>query len=168
MQPSKGKPSTTPQSSTSKEKQVPSKNLAQKQKRIILEYGSELIVHVIFNKSDEKKLTCEWLLREGINNMKGIAEKKKIQKDFSKILAFTTKSKNLLIDYWLTQPELDLSLVEDGTVLIPYFKTKSSTTILDSKADDSSNGASRMARLADFEFITLLGRGGFSKVFLGT
>jgi len=139
-----------------------SKTSVQKQKRIILEYDSELIVHVVFNKADEKRLSCEWLLTEGIKNMKAIAEKKKIMRDFSKIVAFTTKSKNLLIDYWLTQPEEDLSMIDDGTVLVPYFKTKSlSSTISDGDEDEE-----RKARLADFEFLSLIGKGGFSKVFL--
>lgn len=165
----KGTTSNASQNSGSKAKSNSNKILMEQQKRIVLEYDSDLKVHMIYKIADEKKLTCEWLLREGVKNMKAIAEKKKLQKDFSKILAFTSKSKNILVDYWLTLPDMDLSLLEDGTVLVPYFKTKSSgSTSQDSKSTTDINGSSvRSAKLTDFEFITLLGKGGFSKVFLG-
>ena len=173
MQAESSKSSSPRKNGLSKEEIPSSKAIQPGQKQIILEYDSDLVVHVVFRKSDDKKLSCEWLLREGLNNLKAIAERKNIKKDFSKVVAFRTKSMDLLIDYWLTLPKMNLTLIEDGTVLVPYFSTKpekpekperkSHETISVDEEEDSS----RHARLADFEFLTLLGKGGFSKVFLG-
>lgn len=132
-------------------------------KRILIEYDSEVKVQVAFRKGDEAKHSCEWLLKEGVSNLQAVAEKKKLKKDFSKIVAFTTKSKNYLIDYWVTLPQKNLSIIEDGTVLVPYFKTIPATLSNTETKDDGTLKAS----LNDFEFITLLGKGGFSQVFLG-
>lgn len=139
-------------------------------KRVILEYDGDIRVKLIFKRRDALKFTCEWLLQEGLNQLQQIAEKKGIKKDFDRVAAFKTKSRNYLVDYYLTMPHKSLAFIKDGTVLVPFFKRKPALLINidndETQNKDQDFGVPK-ASLKDFEIITLLGKGGFSKVYLG-
>ena len=117
-----------------------------------------------------EQLTCGWLLSEvtrryteALNRIKkekdaqlisqGIPQEKIIQKHKRKfIVALKSTDQRESLDYWLTQYERPLHVLEEGDFLVAHF-----AKITAQKADVCGK---------DFDQIKVIGRGGFSRVIL--
>ena len=106
---------------------------------------------------EDESCTCGWLLSEVIkrytmhiaqmNKTSGVKIKKKL------IIALKTQSGNEALDYWLTEYNYTLKPLRNGEILLPYFQK-------------IIPGKTKEVIISDFEKLKVIGRGGFSKVFL--
>lgn len=95
-----------------------------------------------------------WLIEASLLQLQKKVKPTKFTQEFSNVVTFATKNEDINVDYFLTMPHLPLSLIKNGTVLRPYFAQR--TGHKESKPT-----------LKDFDFISVLGKGGFSTVYLG-
>eukprot|EP00331_Platyophrya_macrostoma_P018553 CAMPEP_0176466680 /NCGR_PEP_ID=MMETSP0127-20121128/38037_1 /TAXON_ID=938130 /ORGANISM="Platyophrya macrostoma, Strain WH" /LENGTH=629 /DNA_ID=CAMNT_0017859895 /DNA_START=57 /DNA_END=1946 /DNA_ORIENTATION=- len=126
---------------------------------IIIEYNESLKTEITFQKSAQDQLDCGWLFNQAIKQLSEEAIAKDLKIDLSNIVALKTKSNSFTLDHWLTFHEKSIAPITDGTVLQPYFRdTNQKTRMSDSEASSVT--------LQDFDLLTKLGKGGYSRVFL--
>lgn len=126
-----------------------------KHKTIRIEYddGLQVTLKIEFGIAiPSGKYTTTWLLQEGKSQLEKSARSQGEEIDINSIAAFQTSDQNLEIDYRLTLPNKSLDVLPDKITLAPYIGTKRLNTNF---------------VLKDFEIIKAIGRGGFSKVYLG-
>ncbi|TNV87556.1 hypothetical protein FGO68_gene11686 [Halteria grandinella] len=115
------------------------------------------------------QLTCGWLLSEvtrryieALTRIK-IQGSGQIQKYTRKmIVALKTTDQRESLDYWLTQYDRTLEVLQDGDFLIAHFAKLRETR---GPSIDAHNLAAPICK-EDFEQIKVIGRGGFSRVVL--
>lgn len=130
-------------------------------KWVIVEYNNQLRIEVSFSRKNQHQLTCAWLFSQVLKQLSEEALAKHLLVDFSNFIALKTRSNHVLLDYWLTLPDKPIAPLRDGTVLVPYFR-ESQSKLLDLMEKDSS-----LVTLHDFDIVARIGRGGYSRVYLG-
>ena len=135
---------------------IPSKSDVDAKHRLIyLKYTDDIQVKLTLNQKDSTEHTTDWLLYEGREKLLSKAQSFGVSFDPETLVTFRTADQKLPIDYWLTLPGKSLDILENKAVLFPFFKEK--------KDPSKKNRIKRR----DFEIIKTIGRGGFSKVYLG-
>mgnify|MGYP000954234401 CR=1 FL=1 len=131
---------------------IPTAHANSERRFIIYHKNTKIILNV--SESELPNLKISWLINEASSQLNNVLGTKAYVQELSAMVSLTTSEEDLTIDYFLTVPQLPLSLIPDGVVLKPYLTQELS------KVD-------RKPAFEDFEFLTILGRGGSSTVFLG-
>lgn len=130
-------------------------------KIITVEFNEKVKVDISFQKNSQIQHNCSWLYRQALKMLSEEALSKGMLLDLTNVVAFKTKSNSLMLDYWLTLPDKPLTPIPDGTVLVPYIPEIPPKDSEQSEKDASSVG------LQDFDVLVRIGKGGYSRVFLG-
>ena len=94
-------------------------------------------------------------MSEAIRKLTTLAMRKNLTRNFSSIVALQTSDKRYAIDYWLSNFENSLKVLQDRMVLVPYF------------ADDRFKVTDQKINIDYFQILLMIGEGGFSKVYMG-
>lgn len=127
-------------------------------KTIIIECQPNLLIKLSFPLHEETNLTCQWLFHEVIRKIRDESLKKSLNIDTAAIIALKTKNQCFSLDSWLAFPERNISVLQDGQILVPVFGF--------SKKEKPQRYASKLSK-DDFIFETRIGKGGFADVYLG-
>lgn len=117
------------------------------------QYGPKL--EVTLSTQFIKEQTCKWLLEELKSKLKQICSSEKLP-EIDRIVALQTTDAQYAVDQWLTLPHKSANILENGTILKPFYKQSSNTKKNSTKIS-----------LDDFIIETKLGYGAFSNVYLG-
>jgi hypothetical protein len=93
-----------------------------KNKIIYIEVLNKLI-YLKIERDEEENLTCGWLLCEAIRKIQEFYAGIKHHEEFDaeSVVCLQTKERNFALDYWLSCFERSVSVLNDGTILIPFF-----------------------------------------------
>lgn len=87
--------------------------------------------------------------------------------DFDSFAGLKSKFSQYNVDYILSEPSLSLELIPDGTDVEPYFAPHNhDSQRFDSNSTKGSHASFDKLSIDHFEFLTMVGEGGFSNVFL--
>ena len=94
-------------------------------------------------------------MSEAIRKLTALAIKKNLTHNFSSVVALKTSDKIYAIDYWLSNFENSVKVLQDRMILTPYF------------TDERYKVKDQKINIDYFEILVMIGEGGFSKVYLG-
>ena len=129
-------------------------------KLIKLTHDSEELLSIKLDTTDYtegQKHTTTWLFRELKAGLQ--SSDKKVSEPYlsESVIGFKTVPQNISIDYWLTLDDKPLDVLGAKTTIEPIFASY-----------EQAKSVSAKLKLNNFELIKGIGRGGFSKVYLGT
>ena len=130
--------------------------------RVEINFLGKLTTAMVFERKKASQLTCGWLLEETRRNLMKADLAGRYSPEISKIIALSTAPRSIALDYWLTLPEKDLSILPYKIQLEPVIAQESRKNI-----DKGPNTKPNKNYLKEFEIYGLLGQGAFAKVYLG-
>ena len=120
-------------------------NAPREEIKIEIRIKDKTIMHLKIEKAHSSKLTCEWLLNQ--------VKKKFSSESAPRIVGLKAVPVSLSLDYWLSMPTKTLEVLPSQVVLEPIIAR--------------AREAKRKVGLQDFEICGMLGKGGYSHVYLG-
>lgn len=128
--------------------------------QIEINFKNKFLTKVSIDRNKAAELTTDWLLYKVKQNFKVADNRGQFTTEISRIVALKTTSKSIALDYWLTLPGKDLSVMPDKVQLKTVISNR------DIPSEDNLDNKTRKYGLKDFEICGLLGQGAFAKVYL--
>jgi len=123
-------------------------------KSIFVQSGEGKTIRITILISEEQNLTCGWLVSETIRHFSKIGVST-IPQANTPLVSLQTVDGIITLDYWLSDLERSVSVLQDGIMLKPFY------------GNLKYRVTNQKISLKYFHILKLIGTGGFSKVYLG-